>query len=54
MNKYLSIDTETTGLSKDSYIVEFAAVPVNLKTQTIERDLAFVLAVKPAFDSPMA
>ena len=51
MFKFLSIDTETTGLSEDSYIVEFAAVPVDVQKREIKKDMAFHTYIKcPSFE----
>lgn len=38
--KYLSIDLEATGLREHDSIIEFAMIPFDTKTKTLERDLA--------------
>lgn len=51
MPKYLSLDLETTGLRLNDYIIEFACVPIDTKTQEIRHDLSFHRYVKcPSFE----
>lgn len=38
--RYLSIDLEATGLEEDAFIIEFAMVPFDSKTKTIEESMA--------------
>ena len=37
MNRYLSLDTEATGLEVDTYLIQIALVPVDAKARRIER-----------------
>jgi len=37
--KYLSIDIEATGLNEDCYIIEYAMIPFDAKTKTLEESL---------------
>ncbi|MBF0207944.1 MAG: 3'-5' exoribonuclease [Oligoflexia bacterium] len=39
--RYLSIDIETTGLERDCYLIEFAAIPFDSIKKKIENDLSF-------------
>jgi len=39
--KYLSFDIEATGLDQHDLIIEFACVPVDIKTKEIRSDLSF-------------
>ena len=49
--KYLSLDIETTGLEEGAKIIEFACVPVNVKTKEILKDLSFHTYVQcPSFE----
>ncbi|MBF0359531.1 MAG: hypothetical protein HQK49_00875 [Oligoflexia bacterium] len=50
--KYLSIDIESTGLEKNSYLIEFAAIPFDTATKKIEQSMLFHSLVQcPSFDS---
>lgn len=44
--KLLSIDTETTGLTEETQLVEFACVPSDSATGEIREDLAFHCLIK--------
>lgn len=44
--KYLSIDLEATGLEENAYIIEFAMVPFDSETKTIEHKLSKQFFVK--------
>jgi len=39
--RYLSIDLESTGLLYTDYIIEFACIPLDTETETLESDLKF-------------
>lgn len=50
--RYLSIDIESTGLSEDTYLIEFAAVPIDSMDMTSQLDNAFHSLVKcPPFET---
>lgn len=52
--KYLSIDIEATGLREKDLIIEFAAVPFDLKDQSIAHELGYHTLVKcPPFKELM-
>jgi oligoribonuclease (3'-5' exoribonuclease) len=49
--RYLSIDIESTGLNEDCHIIEFAMVPFDTETKTIESSMARNFLVKcPPFE----
>src|SRR4051812_7613218 len=49
---YLSIDTEATGLDKDTHLIELAMVPVDVQKNKVHEDLAFETLVHcPTFES---
>ena len=49
--KYLSIDIEATGLEPHDLTIEFAAVPIDAATKSIENDLSFHTYIKcPSFE----
>jgi len=49
--RYLSLDIEATGLDQDCLIIEFAVVPFDTDSKTVEEALAFSTFVKcPSFE----
>lgn len=51
MAKYLSIDTEATGLEENTYLIQLALVPVDTATQTIETKLGREIFIQcPSFE----
>ena len=40
MSKYLSIDTEATGLEEGTYLIQLAFVPIDSTARAIRNDLA--------------
>lgn len=49
--KYLSFDIEATGLEEDALIIEFAMIPIDAKTRTMEKSLAKQFYVQcPSFE----
>lgn len=49
--KYLSIDIEATGLQQNDRIIEFAAVPFDTQTSSIDESLAFHYFIRcPSFE----
>lgn len=49
--KYLSFDIEATGLAENDLMIEYAMVPFDVKTKTIEHQLSFHTYIKcPSFD----
>lgn len=51
MNKYLSIDTEATGLKEGHYMIQLAMVPVDTSKKRVFHDLGRELLVKcPSFE----
>lgn len=52
MAKYLSIDTEATGLEEDTHLIQLAFVPVDSNAPSVNRDLGVEYLVKcPSFES---
>ena len=50
--KYLSFDLEATGLEEDALIIEYAMVPFDTETKTIEKSLAKHFYIKcPSFET---
>jgi hypothetical protein len=51
MSKYLSIDTEATGLEEDCYLIQFAFVPVDIKSKEVRTDLGREVLIQcPSFE----
>jgi oligoribonuclease (3'-5' exoribonuclease) len=51
LTKYLSIDTEATGLEEDNYLIQFAFVPVDISAKTVRLDLGQEVYVHcPSFE----
>lgn len=50
--RYLSIDIEATGLEKDDFIIEFAAIPIDGEKREIKEELSFHSLIKcPSYTS---
>ena len=51
MSKYLSIDTEATGLREPNYLIQLAMVPVDAKTKKVHTELGRETLIKcPSFE----
>lgn len=51
MAKYLSIDTEATGLTEDCHLLQFALVPLDTKIQSVRHDLGTEVTIWcPSFE----
>ncbi|MCB9253564.1 MAG: hypothetical protein H6617_02660 [Bdellovibrionaceae bacterium] len=52
MSKYLSVDTEATGLTNDCHLIQLAFVPVDVKARKVVKELGKETLVKcPSFES---
>lgn len=52
MSKYLSVDTEATGLTNECHLIQLAFVPVDTQTKKVVRELGHETLVKcPSFES---
>ena len=52
MAKYISLDTEATGLEEDTHLIQVAFVPVDTQSQTVDESLAVETLVQcPSFES---
>lgn len=51
MIKYLSIDTEATGLTEDCQMIQLAFVPVDVSKEIVREDLGWEILIKcPSFE----
>jgi len=51
MSKYLSIDTEATGLEENTYLIQLALVPIDVPARKVHEELGFETLVKcPSFE----